>query len=133
MLLALVWVLKSAAAPTAADDSFDKAMRTLIEVFHFFDRENHGYLTRKDVSLALEGAVYTSREASLSRTNSKASGDASPAGSRRPSFSRKESETVGEAGITKRFTEMDFSRDGKVTFPEFVLAVEGWAMVDVEE
>jgi Ca2+-binding EF-hand superfamily protein len=100
----------------------DKAMQTLVDAFQFFDGGNRGWITRADVDAAL-GDGQTAGAHAPARSHSQASS------------SRNESmTTVSPAHASRRrFSEMDFDRNGRVSFPEFVAALESWAGIDVEE
>ena len=155
VLLCLVWVFETAAgeaprageavgppAPAAAPElaELDKAMATLVDFFRFFDKENRGWLTREDVAAALDGggarsSNTSSHSGSVSRSDSNMS--SSPGMGRRFSFRQNEGPAPAiesaAGNIQQRLREMDYSRDGRVTFPEFVLAVEGWAGADDDD
>ena len=113
VLLVLVWLLRpqteGAAGPAAG--GIDKAMDTLVAAFRFFDKDNSGSIDREEVFQALD------------------SDDVSSSRAKHHSAPRS---GAGQTASRHRFQEMDFSKDGKVTFPEFVLAVETWAGVDEE-
>ena len=105
VLLVLAWLLRSTERAEGSLALLDKAMQTLVDAFHFFDRANRGWITQGDVQKALgteEGSVH-------SRVT-----------------------VAPDAAVGQRFSEMDFSKDGRVTFPEFVLALESWADLDEE-
>lgn len=99
----------------------DKAMQTLVDAFQFFDSGNRGWITRADVDAALG--------------DGKAAGAHAPVHSHSQGSLRSESmNTTSPAHASRRrFSEMDFDRNGRVSFPEFVAALESWAGVDVEE
>lgn len=133
VLLALVWVFKAAEGEAvvegaaAEERALDAALHTVLGAFRFFDRTNRGWLEREDVRTALEESAQSGLSRSVSRE-----APTTPSPPRR--FSFRKDEPVAErsemdVGITRRFREMDFSHDGKITFAEFVLAVEGWAGV----
>lgn len=116
VLLVLVWLLRGpqetgggAGKPPAG--GMDKAMDTLVAAFRFFDKDNSGSIDREEVFQALD------------------SDDVSSSRAKHHSAPRS---GAGQTASRHRFQEMDFSKDGKVTFPEFVLAVETWAGVDEE-
>ncbi len=105
VLLVLCWLLRPSTAKEGSLMVIDKAMQTLVDAFQFFDRENRGWITKKDVSIAL-GTDDT------------------------PTAHAHHEAPASNVAAGRRFSEMDFSRDGKVTFPEFVLAIESWAGLD---
>jgi calcium-binding protein CML len=113
VLLVLVRLLRSEeeGAKGPAAGGIDKAVDTLVAAFRFFDKDNSGSIDREEVFAALD------------------SDDVSSSRAKHHSAPR---HGAGEAASRQRFQEMDFSKDGKVTFPEFVLAVETWAGVDEE-
>jgi hypothetical protein len=134
----------SAASAAMEVKDLDRALNTLVEAFRFFDTGDKGWVTQSDVAEAL-GAHHDDQGHSTHSSY----GDArpSPGGAakddgRRKSFERLKSLNFSfgsgqrisppesfktSDSMSRRFTEMDFSNDGKVTFPEFVQAIESWA------
>jgi Ca2+-binding EF-hand superfamily protein len=102
-------------------------MQTLVDAFLFFDKGNHGWITRADVAEALGGG-----EAGAAGAH--AAARSAPATSERPT-PREMAAANGSGAVAsrRRFSEMDFDGNGRVSFPEFVAALEGWAGVEEEE
>jgi hypothetical protein len=132
-------------------------MHTLVDAFQFFDAGNRGWITRADVEAALgdAGAAAAAGGGGARGVSQSSAGGGGGASSQRASggsFSAAGSHRAG-SGIDgnahahahphvgaggpapasrRRFSEMDFDRNGRVSFPEFVAALESWAGVDEE-
>ena len=134
---------RSAAAKEVKD--LDRALNTLVEAFRYFDTDDKGWVTQADVGDVL-GAHNDDAGHSTHNDSRLSPGGAAPkqeeGGGKRTSFERLKSLTSFSFGssrirvpdafktgssMSRRFSEMDFSKDGKVTFPEFVQAIESWA------
>jgi Ca2+-binding EF-hand superfamily protein len=118
VILVLVWLLRpqqaAGAGATPAGGACQEAltrltgaMETLLAAWAFMDKDNSGSIDRDEVDKAL------------------GTDDAHMAPSQRAA--------PGRQASLSRFREMDVSSDGRVTFPEFVLAVESWAGVGDDE
>ena len=119
---------------SAADGSvsgLDRALNTLCDAFLFFDTDGLGWITRDNVQAALGGGGGggggkggSSRgvgAGSFREANAHAQQHAPPLGA------------TGDNASKRRFSEMDFDRNGRVSFPEFVAALESWAGVEEDE
>jgi hypothetical protein len=125
----------------------DKAMHTLVDAFQFFDSGNRGWITRADVEAALgdagvaaaAGGGGSHRGASSSSQRASGGSFSGGAGAHRAgSGIDGHAHAAPHVGASpapasrRRFSEMDFDRNGRVSFPEFVAALESWAGVDEE-
>lgn len=113
VLVVLCWLLRPAGAPDAGLATLHPALETLLDAFLLFDRHGRGLITRADVDAVLRGGGGAGH----------AHAPSSPRGG------------SGGFSASRRFSEMDLDRSGGVSFPEFILTLEGWAEVgdEVEE
>ena len=105
----------------------DRALNTLCDAFLFFDTQGLGWITRKNVDEALGGGGGGPGDSQ--RQGSSFRGEANAhAPAHAPAL-------VGGAdnASRRRFSEMDFDHNGRVSFPEFVAALESWAGVEEED
>jgi len=111
VLVVLCWLLRPASEPDAGLAALHPALETLLDAFLLFDRRGRGLVTRADVDAVLRGGG----------GDAHAHAPATPRG--------------GGAGhsASRRFSEMDLDHSGGVSFPEFILTLEGWAEVGEEE
>lgn len=110
----------------------DRALNTLCDAFLFFDHQGNGWITKKDVQDALGGSGGGGPGAasgSMRHLGSSASQRGEP-NAHAPQHAPKQG--AGEASGS-RFSEMDFDHNGRVSFPEFVAALESWAGVEEED
>lgn len=112
VLLTLVWLLRPQSGGEQPLAGLDKAMDTVVAAFLWFDKDNSGSIEREEVLQAL-GA----EDVASSRAPHHSGGRHGP----------------GRSASKHRFQEMNLLKDGKVTFPEFVLCVESWAGVEDDE
>ena len=110
----------------------DRALNTLCDAFLFFDTEGRGWITRANVDAALGGgepgpapagggSARLAAAGSFREANAHAVQHAPPLGAGADNASR------------RRFSEMDFDHNGRVSFPEFVAALESWAGVEEDD
>ncbi len=97
----------------------DPALNTLCDAFLYFDVDGRGSITRQNVEQALGG--------SGERSGSHRGEANAHAPQHAPSLAG------GGNASRRRFSEMDFDHNGRVSFPEFVAALESWAGVEEEE
>ena len=151
MLIVLCWLLRvrpsravqrrptsadpdSRVAPqpaSAVDESsvsgLDRALNTLCDAFLFFDTNGVGWITKGNVEAALGGSGAAS--GSTRQGGSYRGGEAN---AHAPAHSPGLAGGTSNASM-RRFSEMDFDHNGRVSFPEFVAALESWAGVEEDD
>lgn len=105
VLLTLVWLLQpTGEVPDPSLGNIDGAMETIVLTFLYFDVDGNGYITRDEVLAAVGG------EAEIDLTG-----------------------RHGPVDLGYRLLrDLDWDNDGKLSFPDFVMAFETWADVDDE-
>ena len=119
----------ASAAEEGSVSGLDRALNTLCDAFLFFDTEGRGSITRADVDAALGGSGGGGPGAasgSMRHVGGSHRGEAN-------AHAVQHAPSLAGSASRRRFSEMDFDHNGRVSFPEFVAALESWAGVEEEE
>jgi len=100
--------IKDSASPAPQIDlgKFDVAIAIVVDAFMYFDVDHDGHLQKEEVMSTFNQAT-------------------SSAGAR--------NSTVSLSSSRKRFEEMDWDDDGKISFTEFLFAFTGWVGLEDED
>ena len=101
-------------------------MNTLCDAFLFFDVDGLGWITRDNVQTALGGGGGDGKAGSRRGVGSGSFREAN-------AHAAQHAPPLGDNPSKRRFSEMDFDHNGRVSFPEFVAALESWAGVEEDD